>query len=293
MEIKNEEKNKENKNIPLNIKTDPSSTIPDINTQNEKEIQKENEITSDKAQNNNNIIENNKKEEKKPELSFSEKIKLYETPYDKLDFLSKEIGFETMVDYIINIINNNKSNSISYSYCDNIEIETHMKSVLRQLTEQALYTYLMKILAIEQKQNIEILTDFKLSLDSKLRSRASVASVKAVNFVGKKRDFDLVMKSQTQYRSKHFYYLGGEIYCYIPKHYIKSFKCFLYCSKTDCKAKLYLDMGRKKGRVYGNHSHEGIEVEKYEKDFPEIKGENWEHIQYDVKDRKYIFVWKT
>ena len=198
-----------------------------------------------------------------------------------------------MVDYIINIINNNKSNSISYSYCDNTEIEALMKNVLRQLTEQALYTYLMKILAIEQKQNIEVLTDFKLSLDSKLRSRASVASVKAVNFVGKKRDFDLVMKSQTQYRSKHFYYLGGEIYCYVPKHYIKSFKCFLYCSKPDCKAKLYLDMGRKKGRVYGNHSHAGIEVEKYEKEFPEIKGENWEHIQYDVKDRKYIFVWKT
>ena len=38
----------------------------------------------------------------------------------------------------------------------------------------------MKILAAEQKENIEVLTEYKLSLDSKLRSRASIQLVNKV-----------------------------------------------------------------------------------------------------------------
>ena len=53
----------------------------------------------------------NKKEEKKePELSLLDKIKFFDTPYDKLACLSREIGLQIMIDYIINIINNNKRN---------------------------------------------------------------------------------------------------------------------------------------------------------------------------------------
>ena len=36
----------------------------------------------------------------------------------------------------------------------------------------------MKILATEQTQNIEVVTEYKLSLDSKLRSRASIQMAK-------------------------------------------------------------------------------------------------------------------
>ena len=119
----------------------------------------------------------------------------------------------------------------------------------------------MKILAIEQKQNIEILTDLKLSLDSKLRRRASVRSIGvARKKFEKKKQFDLVMNKDTQYRSNYFYNINGEIYCYITKHFIKSSQCFLYYSKSECKAKLYFDMGRKKGRIYGKHTHPGINI---------------------------------
>ena len=53
----------------------------------------------------------NKKEEKKePELSLLDKIKFFDTPYDKLACLSREIGLQIMIEYIINIINNNKRN---------------------------------------------------------------------------------------------------------------------------------------------------------------------------------------
>jgi len=153
----------------------------------------------------------------------------------------------------------------------------------------------MKILATEQKQNIEVLTEYKLSLDSKLRSRATVQLVNKVKKrVVKKKQFDLEMAKNTNYRNNHFYNVGGQIYCYVPKHFIRSQICFLYCSKETCKAKLYLDMKRKKGRIYGRHSHGGIDISQYEEEYPEIKDEDdWEHIQYDMKDNKKFFVWKT
>ena len=50
------------------------------------------------------------KENKEPELSLIDKIKFFDTPYDKLACLSREIGLQIMIDYIINIINNNKRN---------------------------------------------------------------------------------------------------------------------------------------------------------------------------------------
>ena len=152
----------------------------------------------------------------------------------------------------------------------------------------------MKILAMEQTQNIEVVTEYKLSLDSKLRSRASIqmAEVKT-KFTRKKKKYDLVMLKNTNYRSNHFYFYNGQIYCYTPRHFIKSPICYLYCEKKECKSWLYLDMDRKKGGTHGKHNHVGIDVEKYEKEFPEIKEENWIHMQYDIKDNKNILIWKN
>ena len=49
-------------------------------------------------------------ETKEPELSLFDKIKFFDTPYDKLACISREIGLQIMIDYIINIININKRN---------------------------------------------------------------------------------------------------------------------------------------------------------------------------------------
>ena len=268
-----------NKNIFLNHKRkSPSTSLNDIH-KDENKIKKNEEI----------IIS------EEPEINIIEKLKDYDTSYDKLSFLSKEIGLETLIDYIIKIINNNSINPIDITFyeCDNIDLEKEIKEILKHINEASLYAYLMKILALEQQETIETLTDFKLSVDSKLRSRASIQSVKiSTKFVKRKKD-DTVMEAQTQYRSKHFYNLNGSIYCYVPKGNKKTSQCFLYCYKHKCKAKFYLDMEMKKGKLYGRHYHEGVDIEKYEKDFPEIKEKNWEHLQYDIKDKKNIFIWKS
>ena len=152
----------------------------------------------------------------------------------------------------------------------------------------------MKILASEQTQNIEVVTEYKLSLDSKLRSRSSIqmANVKT-RFPRKKKKYDLVMEKNTNYRSNHFYRYNGRIYCYTPRHFIRSPICYLYCEKKECKSWLYLDMDRNKGGTHGKHNHEGIDVEKYAEEFPEIVEDDWIHMQFDVRDDKKIFVWKN
>ena len=151
----------------------------------------------------------------------------------------------------------------------------------------------MKILAAEQIQNIEVATEYKLSLDSKLRSRASVQAVKLKTRIRQRKHYDAEMEENVTYRSNHFLKTNGEIYCYFPKHFVRDPTCFLHCENENCDAKLFVDMKRKKGRRYGKHRHEGIDISQFENEFPEIKDEKWSHMQYDIKNNKKFMVWKT
>jgi len=108
------------------------------------------------------------------------------TPFDKLLYLSNEIGFDVLIDYIINIILTNKSKQESkitkIPFCDNKDIEKNLKEILKKVSEEELFINLMKILTDIQKENIEKESEFKLSLDSKLRSRASINQIKKRSF---------------------------------------------------------------------------------------------------------------
>lgn len=152
----------------------------------------------------------------------------------------------------------------------------------------------MKILATEQTQNIEVVTEYKLSLDSKLRSRASIQMAKINSTrIRKKKKYDTEMEKNVNYRSNHFYKPDELIYCYTPRHFIRSPICYLYCEQKGCKSWMYLDMDKEKGRTHGKHNHDGIDIEQYIEEFPEIKQDDWIHMQYDIKDNKKIFIWKN
>ena len=124
----------------------------------------------------------NKKEEKnldKNENIINKTMKTLTTPFDKLLYLSNEIGFDVLIDYIVNIILSNKSKQENkISFCDNKDIEKNLKDILKKISEEELFINLMKILTDIQKENIEKESEFKLSLDSKLRSRASINLIK-------------------------------------------------------------------------------------------------------------------
>ena len=116
---------------------------------------------------------------KKPENIITKSLQSLQTPYDKLLYLSNEIGFDVLIDYIINIILSNKSKTENkFPFCDNKDIESSLKDILKKVSEEELFINLMKILTDIQKENIEKETEFKLSLDSKLRSRANLNLIK-------------------------------------------------------------------------------------------------------------------
>ena len=101
------------------------------------------------------------------DLKFNKKLSSLKSVYDKLVFLSDEIGFDILIDYIITIIISNTSKTDKISFCENKLIEDNIKEILKQVSEEELFIYLMKILTIGQKKTIEKETEFKLSLDSK------------------------------------------------------------------------------------------------------------------------------
>jgi len=96
-----------------------------------------------------------------------------------------------------------------------------------------------------------------------------------------------------QYRWKHFHWKHGKLYCYSPRNKIRNSKCFLYCSKPGCDAKVQIDMVIKRALFIGNHyEHEGIEMEKYINEYPGIDTKDWKHLQYDCYHGKKILMWK-
>jgi len=96
-----------------------------------------------------------------------------------------------------------------------------------------------------------------------------------------------------QYHSRHFHWKHGKLYSYAPKNKMKASKCFLYCGKNGCEAKVQIDMNKKRATFIGSHNdHEGINIEKYAFEYPGLDSKDWKHIQYDCYNGKKILMWK-
>ena len=91
----------------------------------------------------------------------------------------------------------------------------------------------------------------------------------------------------------NFYIKDGFLYSYVPRENIDKSRFYLYCWKTGCKAKVKIDMNSKSCEVYGEHiSHRSIAVDKFANEYPGLLDKDWEHIQYDIKGKDRILVWK-
>ncbi len=102
------------------------------------------------------------------------------------------------------------------------------------------------------------------------------------------------LKATNQYRNRHFHWKDGELFAYVPKDYISRSRCFLYCWKTGCKAKVRIDMIEKTCVEFGEHDpHNSFDWKRPSKDYPELLDKDWTHIQYDIIGDKRFPVWKT
>ena len=102
-----------------------------------------------------------------------------------------------------------------------------------------------------------------------------------------------IFKANNVYRNRHFDWKDGFLYAYVPKDYITRSRCFLYCWKTGCKAKIRVDMDMKTCESVGQHiPHKSFEAEKAVGDYPCLLDKDWTHIQYDIQGNKRFVAWK-
>ena len=101
------------------------------------------------------------------------------------------------------------------------------------------------------------------------------------------------INDNNQYRHRHFEWKDGFLHSYVPKDNITRSRCFLYCWKLDCKAKVRIDMNLKTCEEFGEHiPHKSIDATKFAEEFPGLLDKDWEHIQYDIKGNERIVMWK-
>ena len=251
----------------------------------------------------------------------SDNNKYLNTPFGKLLQISQEYGFGTVMDKLISFINTNEPNT-KYGV---VGISKDLKDILKKLNKETLNLYLIKLLAYNQKKNFRILSEFKVLNDKKfakylkkIREDGDLDGGGDINFdededsantdeekeklsdeeekkddkVDRRRGTDL--HDDVQYRSRHFQWKDGILHSYLPKINLKSMRCYLYCWKMGCRAKVRIDMINKTGIMYGTHTdHRGVILENFKDEYPELDTEGWEHIQYDVKNGKKILMWKN
>ena len=101
------------------------------------------------------------------------------------------------------------------------------------------------------------------------------------------------LEDNNQYRHRHFQWKDGFLHSYCPKNNIKRTRCYLYCWKLGCKAKVRVDMNLKKVQEYGEHMpHRSIVVDRFKDEYPGLADTDLKNIQYDIKGKERVLMWK-
>jgi len=103
-------------------------------------------------------------EERKIMNSINDKkSEIISTPFGKLLHISKEYGFDAIMDNLITFLNTNESYA-SYAKCG-VGINKDMIDVLKKINTETLNLYLIKLLAYNSRNNFKILNHYKTSND--------------------------------------------------------------------------------------------------------------------------------
>ena len=278
------------------------------------------------------IISIHEEEENIMNANYDQKSEFLFTPFGKLLQISKEYGFNTVMDRLINLMNANESTTRG-----GIGINKEIKDILKNINKDTLNLYLIKLLAYNTKKNFKILNDFKMSSHKKFKKymkkiRAGKNPLDEISEENKissdesditedkerfnsdndisdeeeeEEDDDILGKKTRrvrgpildmdgQYRSRHFEWKDGILHSYLPKICnLRSSRFYLYCWKLGCKGKIRIDMINKTAKDCVEHNnHRGIILENFITEYPELADKDWTNIQYDVKNKEKIFMWK-
>ena len=103
-------------------------------------------------------------EERKIMNSINDKkSEIISTPFGKLLHISKEYGFDAIMDNLITFLNTNESYASYAKY--GVGINKDMIDVLKKINTETLNLYLIKLLAYNSRNNFKILNHYKTSND--------------------------------------------------------------------------------------------------------------------------------
>ena len=94
------------------------------------------------------------------------------------------------------------------------------------------------------------------------------------------------------YYGKHFQKKNNKIYVYVPKAKTVSFNRYtLYCiyrgSKEKCMAKIIVHQNDNRITYIGSHvCNPRMTLDDFHRKYPNVKGNNWTHIQFAVRNGK-------
>ena len=228
-------------------------------------------------------------------------------PFNKIYKLIRKNGINRVFNILIDIFNKSETN---YKFLEEEEIKDEITEITKTIRKDVLFIYLMKIICnnttppLFPSPNLQMppknnnlnsnsdLTPFPLpSSLPKNDFYTNVTKYEKTVIVTKKKGGQVPV--DFQYHSRHFHWKHGKLYSYAPKNKMKASKCFLYCGKNGCEAKVQIDMTKKKAIFIGSHNeHEGINIEKYAYEYPGLDTKDWKHIQYDCLNGKKILMWK-
>ena len=228
------------------------------------------------------------------------------TPYNKIYRLIKKNGINRIFNMLIDIFNKTDT---KFRFLEEEEIKEEVVEITKTIRKDVLFIYLMKIISnntvppiFPSGQNLTKNNMSQSTITPELSRKDLFPNVtkyeKPVTLTKKKttanNNTNNINIDQYQYHSRHFHWKHGKLYSYAPKNKIRSNKCYLYCSKSGCDAKVQIDMSKKRATFIGSHNeHEGIDIEKYAYEYPGLdSNKDWKHMQYDSINGKKVMMWK-
>ena len=238
-------------------------------------------------------FEEEKEKEEKKIWERKKKIMLFRKEYWK-NLTQKEKDLRRLAKEIKEKLkNNNLSKEERHKEKKRLKHIYHKEERYRKKEErhQSRLEELRKEKAEEHRRNqaieLKLLERFQKQRESKYQSELD----KKIEM--DEREALKLIRQNNIYRNRHFHWKDNFLYAYVPKDFITRPRCFLYCWKTGCRAKVRIDMDYKTCEEIGEHiPHNSFDPEKTIRDYPGLKDKDWQHIQYDIKGDKRFIAWK-
>jgi len=228
--------------------------------------------------------------------------------YDELNSLIKKYDFDTIIECCLRIYNNEFN--IKDKQIKDYDILKKINDILSKSNRETIHILLIKILSNNfneyqnkllsfiSNNNVDTNKVFNSPIEIKENSREKCAKRGKIQKLAKNGEKLKEKRKHNKrpsppfYYGKHFQRKNNKIYIYVPKAKTVSFNRYtLYCiyrgSKEKCMAKIIVHQNDNKITYIGSHvCNPRMTLDDFHRKYPNIKRNNWTHIQFAVRNGK-------